>query len=191
MGTTIIGIDPGLSGAIAVVKSPIASVHDMPTLEIIAGRKRSKTTGKMVDVKRNKYNILEIKQILQQVRDMSDGSIECWLEKSQAMPDQGGVSNFNYGVGFGILQAVVMCLGIPLNLVAPVTWKNKIMAGQGKEKDAAVYRASQLFPGVTLTTPRGRLLDGRAEALLIAEYGRRFGSANNTIITDSTEEGDF
>ena len=101
-------------------------------------------------------------------------NIELWLEKSQAMPDQGGVSNFNYGMGFGILQACAVCNSIPLNLIHPVTWKKAIMFGQGKEKDAAVYRAQQLFPGIVFRGPRGGLLDGRAEALLIAEYGRRY-----------------
>ena len=47
------------------------------------------------------------------------------------------------------------------------------MNGQGKEKDASVYRAQQLFPLAQLVGPRGGKYDGRAEALLIAEYGRR------------------
>lgn len=173
--TVYIGIDPGLSGAIAVITPDTYAVHDMPTLEVEAGKKRNKTTGKMNPIIRNKYNIAEVRRILSQIRDEAHRNcypVQLWLEKSQAMPDQGCVSHFNYGVGFGILQCASICLDIPLNLVAPVTWKKVVMAGQGKEKAAAVYRAQQLFPHVVLTTPRGRLLDGRAEALLIAHYGK-------------------
>lgn len=176
MNRVIIGIDPGLNGGIGVITPLAYTVHDMPVLTVIAGRKRNKK-GIMVDVKREKYNIAEVKRMLMQIRDeahLNNYPVEAWLEKSQAMPDQGSVSNFNYGVGFGILQAVVTCLDIPLNLIAPVTWKQKIMAGQGKKKDAAVYRAQQLFPSAVLKGPKGGLLDGRAEALLIAQYGKMF-----------------
>lgn len=177
MSKVIIGIDPGLSGAIAVITPMAYSVHDMPTLEIIAGRKRSATTGKMVDKVRNKYNIAEIKKMLTQVRDIAHSSgfpVEVWLEDVHAMPGQGVTSMFSMGVGLGILQTIPICLEMQLNFVSPVTWKKKVMNGQGKEKDAAVYRAQQLYPNAQLVTARGRLLDGRAEALLIAHYGKTY-----------------
>ena len=163
---TIIGIDPGLSGAIAVI-TPIAyTVHDIPILEIKNGKKVKK-----------RYNVAEVKRIIQQVRDESHLNmlpVEVWLEDVHAMPGQGVTSMFSMGRGLGMYEGVITTLDIPLNYVSPVTWKKKIMAGQGKEKGAAVYKAQQLFPIAQLVTPRGRLLDGRAEALLIAEYGKRY-----------------
>lgn len=177
--TVYIGIDPGLSGAIAVITPEAYTVHDMPTLEVVAGRQRSKSTGKMTDKIRNKYHVAEIKRILLQVRDEAHAKnypVQVWLEDVHAMPGQGVTSMFNMGVGFGVLQTVPQCLEMPLHFVSPVTWKKVVMAGQGKEKDAAVYKAQMLYPNAVLTTPRGRLLDGRAEALLIAHYGKSLNS---------------
>jgi hypothetical protein len=174
----IIGIDPGLSGAIGVIKPNGNEVIDIPVLEIEGSKVRSKS-GEMKRKIKHVYDITAINQIFINLKTtaISMGcNIEAWLEKSQAMPDQGGVSNFNYGVGFGILQTVLICNKTPMNLVHPVSWKKKIMFGQGKEKDAAVYKASQLFPELTFRGPRGGLMDGRAEAMLIAEYGKLFGN---------------
>lgn len=173
---TIIGIDPGLKGAIGVI-GPIAyAVHDVPVLEIKAGRKRNKKTGEMVDVIRKKYNLAEMKRILVQIRNEFHAAgvpVQIWLEDVHAMPDQGVTSMFSMGRGLGNWEALAIALDIPLNYISPVTWKKEMMNGQGKEKDAAVYRAQQLFPMAVLTGPRGGKIDGRAEALLIAEYGRR------------------
>lgn len=173
--TVYIGIDPGLSGAIAVITPEAYSVHDMPTLWVVAGRKRNTKTGKMVDKGHNEYNIAEIKRLLVQVRDTAHSKgypVQLWLEKVHAMPGQGVTSMFSMGVGLGIIQTIPICLDLQLNFIAPQTWKKAVMAGQGKEKAASVYRAQQLYPNAVLTGPMGGLLDGRAEALLIAHYGK-------------------
>ena len=162
---TFIGIDPGLSGAIAVITDMGQATHDMPTLEIKAGKKI-----------RHRYNVSEILRILRQVRDENHANgipVEVWLEDVHAMPGQGVTSMFSMGRGIGTLETSVIACEMPLNMISPITWKKRIMDGQGKEKDAAVFKAMQLFPSAQLVTPRGRKLDGRAEALLIAEYGRR------------------
>jgi crossover junction endodeoxyribonuclease RuvC len=166
----IIGIDPGLSGAIGVITPLAYAVHDVPTLEVRAGKK-----------KRNRYNLAEMVRLLKQIRDeahLNNYPVELWLEDVHAMPGQGVTSMFSMGRGLGNWEMASIALEIPLNYISPITWKKAIMAGQGKEKDAAVYRAQQLFPSAVLTGPKGGLLDGRAEALLIAEYGRRFSISN-------------
>lgn len=179
----IIGIDPGLSGAIGYLSNEMKMVVDMPVLKIEGKRTKSRKTGKVTVKKKNIYDITRIKELLAEYKktalDMND-KIEVWIEKSQPMPDQGGVSNFNYGFGFGVLQAVTTCCEIPFQLIHPVTWKKKIMFGQGKEKDASVYKAQQLFPELQFRGPRGGLLDGRAEAMLIAEYGRLYSLSINS-----------
>lgn len=158
---TCIGIDPGLSGAIAVITPTFYAVHDIPTLEVKSGKKC-----------RHRYNVSEIVKMLTQIRGGSR-SIEVWLEEVHSMPGQGVTSMFSMGRGLGMYEGIVSALSMQLNYISPVTWKKKMLDGQGKEKDASVYKAQQLFPLAQLVTPRGRLLDGRAEALLIAEYGRR------------------
>ena len=61
---------------------------------------------------------------------------------------------------------------IPTELVSPQRWKKEIMADQGKEKSAARFKAMTLFPSLA---DQLKLVkhDGRAEALLMAEYARR------------------
>jgi len=56
--------------------------------------------------------------------------------------------------------------------VEPARWKGAMMDGMGREKYAARFRAALLFPAVAKLFAR-KQDDGRAEALLIAEYGRR------------------
>lgn len=168
MNKVLIGIDPGLSGAIAILHPIAYTTHDIPVLEVKRGKKTKR-----------RYNVAEIVRILKRVRDESHVQqypVEVWLEDVHAMPRQGVTSMFSMGRGLGMYEGIITSLEIPLNYISPVIWKRKIMEGQGKEKGAAVYKAQQLFPSAILTTPRGRLIDGRAEALLIAEYGRRFGS---------------
>lgn len=179
--TIFIGIDPGLTGAIGVIQPHNTYVIDMPVLTIEGKRVRSRKTGKVKSKKKHVYNIKELNKIIIDIKTTAitlNMDVEAWIEKSQAMPDQGGVSNFNYGFGYGVINAVVVCNNIRKELIHPRTWKNKIMYGQGKEKDAAVYKAQQLFPELEFCGPRGGLLHGRAEAMLIAEYGKRY-SYNN------------
>ena len=169
MNKTIIGIDPGLSGAIAVIiNDRTYTAHDVPILEVKNGKKI-----------KCRYNVAAICQLLRQVRDEAHINlvpVEVWLEDVHAMSGQGVTSMFSMGRGLGMYEGIVTSLEMSLNYISPVTWKRKVMDGQGKEKDAAVYKAQQLFPAAQLVTPRGRLLDGRAEALLIAHYGKTFGS---------------
>lgn len=91
-----------------------------------------------------------------------------FVEQAQSMPGQGISSTFKYGVGFGTILGALAALGIPHRLVTPSTWKRQM--GIDKDKGRARGLAQQLFP----TAPLSRIKDhGRAEALLIAEWGRR------------------
>lgn len=97
------------------------------------------------------------------------GECVAYIEKAQAMPKQGVVGIFTYGVGYGKILATLELMGIPVRLVRPAVWKRSL--GLGKDKADAVQRAKSLAPDMDLETPRGRLLDGKAEAMLIAYYG--------------------
>lgn len=158
---TVIGIDPGLSGAIAVVTDDSYFVFDPITLEVKSGKKI-----------RHRYNVAAMVAVFKGFI-LNYGCCEAWLEDVHAMPGQGVSSMFSMGRGLGTYEGIITALGIPLNFVTPQAWKKCMLAGQGKEKDASVYKAQQLFPNAELVTKRGRALDGRAEALLIAEFGRR------------------
>ena len=171
-----IGIDPGLSGAIGIITPEMYAVYDMPTLTIEGKKRKNKTTGKISVKKRRVYDINEVKRLLTQFKLMSNEihyKIEMWLEDIHPMPGEGSMGAFSLGKSIMLWEASASWAEIPLEKISPIKWKNKIMSGMLKSKDASVVKASQLFPQCNFRGPRGGLLDGRAEALLITEYGRR------------------
>lgn len=156
-----IGIDPGLTGAIAMIRStdkftpPMIKVWKTP---VISG---------MVDA-------AEVASILS---EFTKGYTPlCCIEKAQAMPKQGVVGVFTYGKGYGQLIACLQIEAIPFYEIPPGTWKKKYSLIK-QPKSVSVKVASQLFPSMTksLYGPRGGLNDGVAEALLLADYCRRIG----------------
>ena len=150
----IIGIDPGLTGAVAVL--PEGRFFDTPVAQVKKGGKKVYLVADMV-------SILGI---------VDRQNAHVYIEDVHAMPGQGVSSSFSFGRGFGLWEGIVAALGIPYTLVSPVRWKRAMMDGMGKEKGASRVRAGQLFPH--LANQLTRVKDhGRADALLIAEYGRR------------------
>ena len=99
--------------------------------------------------------------------------LRCVLEKVNAMPGQGVVSMFNFGQNYGFIQGVLKAYGIPYELVTPQKWKKEFSCTS--DKNTSIEVCKRLFPGVNLkATDRCKKdHDGMAEALLIAEYGRR------------------
>lgn len=156
----IVGIDPGLDGAIAFLLdsgSP-TRVQPMPTL------KETKT-------KRG----LDEQMIVQLLDHRKEAITLVVIEKAQSMPHQGVSSCFNYGAGWGLLRGICAGLRLSYTLVHPTTWKKTMCKDAGKGKDASIIVAKRLWPTINLLpTPRSRKdHDGMADALLIAEYGRR------------------
>jgi crossover junction endodeoxyribonuclease RuvC len=80
---------------------------------------------------------------------------------------------FNFGTSFGWLQGMLDALGISYELVRPQKWKKEFSCTSDKNTSIAV--AKRLFPGVDLrrTERCTKDHDGKAEALLMAEYCRR------------------
>ena len=93
------------------------------------------------------------------------------LEAVHAMPRQGTTSMFSMGRGSGLWEGIIAAFELPLQLVIPRVWKNK-MVGIGADKNASRLKAIDLFPSVA--GELSRVKDhGRAEALLMAEFWRR------------------
>lgn len=97
----------------------------------------------------------------------------CIIEHVHAMPKQGVSSTFNFGMNFGFIQGVLKAYGIPYELVTPQKWKKEFSCTS--DKNTSIEVCKRLFPGVDLkkTERCQKDHDGMAEALLIAEYGRR------------------
>jgi crossover junction endodeoxyribonuclease RuvC len=111
------------------------------------------------------------------VATVRDG-IHVYMEKSQPMPKQGVSSVYNYGHHNGFLEGVLKGLCTPYTLIKPQAWQKVLHAGADSKlelKARSIQVCQRLFPSVSLLpTPRCKKpSDGMAEALLIAEYGRR------------------
>lgn len=159
----IIGIDPGKSGGIAWY-SPLHGMlcEVMPTTP-------------------DGIHAPALHSLLKQIAKDSDAHV--FLEKSQAMPKNGAVSMFNYGVGYGIIQGLISAMNLPMTLVPPRIWTKIMHAGADSDNDAkdkSLVIALRLFPDQTfLATDKSKKPhEGLIDAVLICEYGRRLLGTN-------------
>ncbi len=150
-----IGIDPGKSGAYAIIDT--CGGRDAYTYGLL--------NDEYIDDFVYEMQILGFKQ--------SSCDIFVCIEKVGAMPKQGVTSTFNFGKAAGFVEGVVRANYIPYQLVPPREWKKEF--GLNSDKAKSVEVCKRLFPTVNLKrTERCRKdHDGIAEALLMAEYGRR------------------
>lgn len=148
-GTICIGIDPGKSGAMAVL-FPEGRVELTPFDE----------TGFFAA-----FRAL--------ASPLVDRKIAVVLEHVGGMPGQSAPAAFNFGDNFGFIRGLLSAFEIPYELVRPQKWKKEFSCTS--DKNTSIEVAKRLFPGVCLRrTERCRKDDdGFAEALLMAEYCRR------------------
>lgn len=146
-----IGIDPGKNGGIAFINEFCEIIQLLPFSE---------------------------DYLIQLIKNCSSDMV-CTLEHVHAMPKQGVSSTFNFGVNYGFIQGVLKAYGIPYELVTPQKWKKEFSCTS--DKNTSIEVAKRLFPQVNLkATERCKKdHDGMAEALLIAEYGRRHYNGND------------
>ena len=148
-----IGIDCGLDGAVAILCGDAVKVIRTPTIKV--GKRRQCDVGSMVGI------------LKRYTQASGAGAPFAVLESVHSMPKQGVASSFSFGRGFGIWEGILVTLGIPYELVSPQAWKKVMLRDTAKDKGAAKLVASRLWPAL------GKLTDDEAEALLLAEYGRR------------------
>ncbi len=149
----IIGIDPGVTGAVAVVSptGELIAVVDIPVMA--KGKGKSKV--------KNQVNAAELAEIVRRV-----GPTAAFVERVSSMPGQGVASMFSMGDTFGCIRGVLAAIGVPVHIVTPQKWKKHYSLGADKE--IARAKAIELYPQAPLSRKRDQ---NRAEALLIARYG--------------------
>lgn len=110
------------------------------------------------------------------------------LERVHAMPKQGVSSTFSFGVNFGIWQGWLATWQIPHMLVPPQTWmKGLTSKADGRNtKQQICSAAKRMFPQAELIGPRGGILDGRADSLMMAYYAMLI-SAKGGIIRQASK----
>lgn len=156
----IIGVDPGVGGAIARLDDATNSleIFDMPVYTITVG-----------GTKKRRLNLHRLADMLTEWT-MADLSIAV-IEDVHALPKQGVASSFSFGRSFGATEMALVACNLPVHYVAPPVWKRILRVPA--DKDAARKRASELLPRHAHMWPN-RTHDGRAEAALLAYYGSQF-----------------
>jgi len=144
-----IGIDPGKSGAMAIV-----STDTQPFVRVVPFDERE-----YAEVLRfhNEYDTIG----------------GCVVERVSAMPGQGVSSMFSFGENYGFIQGLLTAYNIPFELVMPRVWKKEF--GVTSDKNTSIAVARRLFPDTPLerTNRCKKEDDGICEALLMAEFARR------------------
>lgn len=154
----IIGIDPGVAGAVAHIGPCTTWVEDLPTKQASRGKAALDVDGEAFS------------SLLWAAR-RSTQSV-AYVEQVQSRPRQAG--QFAFGMNYGRVLGVLEALGIRTVHVPASKWK-QAMGLRGEDKATSVALAAELFPHLKdqLYGPRGAGLDGRAEALLLAYYGSK------------------
>jgi crossover junction endodeoxyribonuclease RuvC len=148
--TRYLGIDPGHSGALAVVETigGIPVLLDAIDMPVIGANAKAR-----VDV------IAAAEWIAKHAPSTA------YVERAQAFPGQGASSGFLYGRSVGAIETVVSLCRVPLVLVEAAAWKKKLHL-PGKDKELARQRALQMFPRQHALLALKKW-HGRAEAALI------------------------
>lgn len=144
---TTIGIDPGKNGGIAVLSEYGNYVIKMPD------------------------TIQDLWDAIEDIRG-SDGyeytstSYRAYIESVSSSPQMGVKSAFTFGNGFGHLEMALTASGIPFERIRPQVWQKALGCLTGGDKNVTKAKAQEMFPDFKIT-------HATADALLIAEYGRR------------------
>lgn len=163
-----IGIDPGVTGAIAIFNDERNWVKffDTPVFETASGRMRCDphTAAKVIREFQSEWVKEEAIWVLEEVHPM---------------PGIGSIGGFSIGCSYGIWLGLLAARKIQVRLITPERWKkalglNMPKVKQSVRKEAGRQKALELFPCATAELSRKKD-HGRADALLLAEWGSKYG----------------
>lgn len=143
--TRIIGIDPGKTGALAYMNGSTVKLYP--------------------------FDDMSEQDVAVLIASFAGAGAVAYLEKVHAMPEQGVSSMFTFGKHYGFVRGCLTSQGIPFHDVPPQTWQKALGLGKNygskpDRKKAHRAQAQQWYPRLNITL-------AAADALLIAEYGRR------------------
>lgn len=146
---TIIGIDVGKNGGIAWITDGKPCVEKMP------------------DTLQDLWELIhDIKYRFFRGEDIE---FKAYIEAVHSSPQMGVKSAFTFGQGYGNLEMALTAAGIPFERVSPQKWQKALGCLTKGDKNVSKRKSQELFPGLKIT-------HATADALLIAEYGRRIES---------------
>lgn len=164
----VIGIDPGISGAIATYDTStrrLVDVVDMPVWAMPVGKK----TRQRVDAVAL-ADLLDVSKML---------GVECVvIEAVGGRPRQSASGGFVFGYTVGLIYMACITLRMHIETVPPGEWKKLLnVPGKTKANDAAIMaRADELLPDdrALFRGPQGGKKIDRAEAAMLALFGARY-----------------
>ena len=151
----IIGIDPGITGAICILENrKVVEVYETPT---------------MIDGKKNKRQVngAQVTNIIRE-RLNENKEVVVVVEQVNAMPGQGVTSMFNFGQSFGVIKGICSALSLPIYFVRPTKWKKHFNLIK-TNKDASRTKVIQTYPEISSKLSRKKD-SNKADAILIARY---------------------
>lgn len=157
-----LGIDPGISGAIAFLngKTHELVIHDIPVFANQKGR-----------------TVVNMPELCNLLTPPEDGVTKAALEHVHAFQGQGIASAFNFGTGYGAILMALAGHAIPTRDATPSQWKKHFKLAKktgdtkAQFKKQSLSAATRLFPAYSSLFARQKD-DGRAEAALIALYAK-------------------
>ena len=151
----IFGIDPGLSGGIAILENnKVKEMFDMPVMSDGKKNKRQLNSALLAQIIKN--NIEDIEDTVMVV------------EQVNAMPGQGVTSMFNFGQTFGAIKGICAALSLPIFFVRPAKWK-KHFELINSSKDASRTKVIEMYPSIAENLSKKKDVN-KSDAILIARY---------------------
>ena len=151
----IVGIDPGLSGAIAIIEdNKVVGIFDMPVMAEGKKNKRQLNSAQLVNIIKDNTKMKE--------------EIVVIVEQVNAMPGQGVTSMFNFGQTFGAIKGVCAALKLPIFFVRPSKWK-KHFELINSSKDSSRTKVIEMYPSLSNQLAKKKDVN-KSDAILIARF---------------------
>ena len=151
----VIGIDPGLSGAIAILENKkVINIFEIPVMSEGKKNKRQLNSALLVNLIKENIN--------------QDEEVAVVVEQVNAMPGQGVTSMFNFGQTFGALKGICAALELPIFFVRPSKWK-KHFELINSSKDASRTKAIEMYPKLSNQLSKKKDVN-KSDAILIARF---------------------
>ena len=151
----IIGIDPGLSGAIAILENnKVLNIFDIPVMSEGKKNKRQLNSALLVSLLRENLN--------------NNEEVAVVVEQVNAMPGQGVTSMFNFGQTFGAIKGICAALDLPIFFVRPSKWK-KHFELINSSKDSSRTKAIEMYPILSNQLSKKKDVN-KSDAILIARF---------------------
>lgn len=178
MAKIFVGIDPGIEGAIAVIGGKTDKVFKMPTRkEIVSGKNRNRVNlvklAVLWDMEVMIYDRADVFAVIEKLSPIAHIGKPKGDKKNASAGFGVATTNFRLGESVGQLHALLSMTEIAHDEIPWRTWAPAFGIPK-KDKEMSLHKARQLFPAVKLPNKSDH---GKAEALLLAEFGRRLRGA--------------